>query len=336
VPIRFPGHVQTPAECHDFLLRLQERLRRYGAAQCRKIRLAQGIAAAQQWHRQWFRPRNMALCTALNALRRRLFPPGTYGSRNGEPVEPPWAPAKRKVRNLKDSDQALLAADIAAIVVEDAQPSGLDPTEDFTTYTEQDPNDRFSITPTTITITDLSREEDAWVYDDKGAGHFGASFEHWVDVKVTDVSGFGVACLWAVSNVIDELYSWWNENAEAVAVFAYTGPEIYLRDYEDHSEDSADIALNTQYYLTISRSSATVTCEIYTNAARTVDYLHDTITTGVPSARAYRYIFAVDGHNDGHPSYTISAVVSNLDLREGGGAATVAPQFMHLARMRRI
>jgi len=340
VPIRFPSHVQTPAERHDFLLRLQERLRRHGARQCRQIRLARGLAAARQWHRRWFRPRNLAICRALNEIRAVAFPPNSYEVQPDDPSGPPvvpWFQRKRAVRNLPAGNSALVQADPALIEPDEPSACGLDPTEDFTTYTEVDPNSRYSITATTITVTGLTRNEDAYVYDDKGVDHFGASFEHLVDVKATSFTSSGIVHCWAVSNVVDDASSWVVNYSQAASVNWYgSGPRLYIRNFESGNLDTANASLNTQYYLTISRSNETLTCEIYTDSSRTVEYLHDTITTGVPASRTYRYIFGANSHNSGNPDRLVSAVISNLDLQEGGGPSGAAPQFMHLARMRRI
>ena len=44
--------------------------------------------------------------------------------------------------------------------------------ENFTTYTEVDPNNKLTVTSTKITAVDLDRDEDAYVYKDFGANNF--------------------------------------------------------------------------------------------------------------------------------------------------------------------
>ena len=44
--------------------------------------------------------------------------------------------------------------------------------EDFTTYTEVDPNSRITVSSTKVTWASVQRDEDAYVYKDKGVNYF--------------------------------------------------------------------------------------------------------------------------------------------------------------------
>ena len=336
MPIRFPGHVQTPAERHDFLLRLQEHLRRHGARQCRQIRLAQGLGAAQQWHRRWLKPRNLAICRALNAARLKAFKPQSHPD---DTV--PWAARKRTIRRLPDDDSTFVGADLSLIEPDENDPGGLDPLEDFTTYEVIDPQNNLDITANQITFTNVGQGWGIRVWQDKGDGHFGSSFEHLLECLFTSSELRATIHVWALSHVVDSAYNWWMDQNEAVSVSENDtfAPYFSLRNFEEQQSDmSADIQLGTQYYLTVSRSDETVVCEIYTDPSRTAEYLFDTLTVSVPAARTYRHILAVNTEDSGTDRYYLSGMMANLDLQEGGGPPPptgVAPQFMHLARMRR-
>ena len=76
--------------------------------------------------------------------------------------------------------------------------------EDYTTYTEQDINGHLGVALNDLTCTNVSRTEDLWLYDNKGVGHFGATFEHLVEVLCTAASGgFALVCFWEVANDIE-------------------------------------------------------------------------------------------------------------------------------------
>ena len=49
--------------------------------------------------------------------------------------------------------------------------------ENFTEYTEVDPNARISVTKTRVTWTAITRQEEAYVYIDKGVDYFAGNFE---------------------------------------------------------------------------------------------------------------------------------------------------------------
>ena len=79
--------------------------------------------------------------------------------------------------------------------------------EDFTAFTEVDPNSRFVATASRITFTGLQRDETAYVYKDKGVDFFDGDFEHQFNVHITAGSGASPNALnevWALGNVLDD------------------------------------------------------------------------------------------------------------------------------------
>mgnify|MGYP000076502214 CR=1 FL=1 len=262
----------------------------------------------------WFKPRNLTICRALNAARVKAFGLQLYLN---DAV--PWAIRKHTIRRLPNDDSAFAAVGINLIEPDENGPNGLDPLEDFTNYEVLDDNNRLTITEHQVTITDLTGCEDVWVYDDKGAGHFGSSFEHLVDVRFTSSNKWSATVLWALSNIVAGVQHWIDNNSEAIAGYFSGISRLYFRNYESGSLDYASASFDTDYYLRIIRSSGTLVCELYTDPSRTAEYLHDTITIAIPSGRTYRYVFAVNTQNN-DTGGVASAVVANLDLQEGGGA----------------
>lgn len=201
------------------------------------------------------------------------------------------------------------------------------PYEDFTTYTEVEPDDRIQKTATHVDA-ELHRDEDAYLYKDKGAGHF-TDFEHKIDVKLvsSDVAGWGG--VWGLSqNTVDDWKGWATGD---IAVLFWTGAgPVYNLKLEERGvgADGYICAVNTMYYLTIKKVGTSLTCKIYSDSARTnlLDTLSRTITDN-----SYRYIYACLTTNS--PAAMIANVdVENLDLQEvvekevtdsGVGAETV-------------
>jgi len=201
-------------------------------------------------------------------------------------------------------------------------------TEDFTTYTEVDPNSHISVTSTTIDA-DVYENEEAYVYADKGADHFGAAFEHDIEVTPDDWSsywsemGFGI-----LTNVVDGWKDLRNLSKQAVGIQLYGNPSaitFYIRDCEDGSNDSGGaVAEGTTRYLTIERTSETdIEARIYSDSGRTT--LVDTISTTITSGRRYRYIMPASSYHVGQAQEAF-ATVANLDLNEAAAAGFARPK----------
>jgi len=190
------------------------------------------------------------------------------------------------------------------------------PLEDFATYTEVDPNGHISIgVPSSLcSVSGLTRNEDAYVYSDKGAAHFSDAFVHYE--KVSGLSGVneGLGLCWALTNSIDDWVGLCN--AHDVAIGLYCRADISYFALDNAVTGSQDLSIKlpgTDFYLTIRRSPSTmITCEIYSNVERTS--LLDSISVAVGAAQTYRYIFAVNSYNYGYALKTASFDVANLQL----------------------
>jgi len=193
--------------------------------------------------------------------------------------------------------------------------------EDFTTYTEEsDPDTRINTTATHIDAI-LRRDEDTYLYKDKGADHFGSSWEHLVDATFVSADSSGSCAIpWAVSNYIDDM-QYWRDNAKShYCLFFYRSVNTYrLYLQEKHNGDAhtvdystGSLSLGTPYYLTINKSSTTLTCKIYTDSDRTS--LYDTLLRTVDDD-AFQYIFGCSSQNTGN-AYIAEVDVDNLDLQE--------------------
>jgi len=197
-------------------------------------------------------------------------------------------------------------------------------TEDYTTYTEYDPNGVLTVTSSEITAEDMDRDIDAYVYLDKGVGHFG-DFEHKLTVMGKGTSqAYAVGHMWILSNDIDD-----GNNANGLHLLMNEGSS-YGKDWKiilgegtgfcsDNRDDYADDCNDTYRYLTIKRAGTTLTCKIYSDEART--NLLDTLSLTVATT-TYQYIYAIASHNSGSSACNFDGMVKDLDLQETTPPAT--------------
>lgn len=198
------------------------------------------------------------------------------------------------------------------------QAAGAIPYELLSAYTELDPQGQVEVTAYTASAVALDRTTDAWLYDDKGAAHFGAAFTHDFELTVTACTSGGAANCWSVSNVVDDDAAWDVADAEALTLgvrYVLAGARLFLFNRESGQSDIWDpISLGTHYYCTAERTApATIAIRFYDDAART--NLLRTLTLPVNAARTYRYVFAVVSYT-WPGAGTVSFLFENLDLHE--------------------
>ena len=193
--------------------------------------------------------------------------------------------------------------------------------EDFNDYVETDPNNHINIASATHIDFDCYRNEDAYLYADKGIDHF-TTFEHKIDAKIaesaTDQDTF---IPYVLANGIDDIRGFELSSIPYIAVrfirVSAAVKRIYFQvgnvgtsfDYWE------DWALGTWYYFTISRDATNNLCKIYSDSERTV--LIDTLTIplAIKDAGALRYVYAANTYNDNH-DYSLEGDIENLYLQE--------------------
>jgi hypothetical protein len=197
-------------------------------------------------------------------------------------------------------------------------------TEDLTTYTEVDPNARITVTAARSSFVGLTRNEDAYVYYDKGVNHFNGDFEHLLDVYLDSADAYGIAVVWALTNLVDDWKGIIDAAGDALTFQLYfdaTNYNFILRETDAGvlSGDTYVGAIDTPYYLKIVRDESvgtygTLYAYIYSDAARTtlLDTLSVTLNT---SKKDFRYVYVTQTYNDARTE-TITGYVENLDLQE--------------------
>ena len=201
------------------------------------------------------------------------------------------------------------------------------PYEDFTTYTEVDPNGHLSKTPTRASFTSLTCDEKAYIYKDKTAGYFDGDFTHHLDCKLTASSSNPYTFVWALANAVNEAKYFIAGLHPMLGVDFYASSCIYA--YEVHAGgveyEFIDTVINTQYWLVIRRDESvgafgTLYLEVYDDAARTS--LVGSVSLTLHTKEDFRYIYAVQGYYHGDSGRVHSGYMQNLDLQ---GVQTITP-----------
>jgi len=200
--------------------------------------------------------------------------------------------------------------------------------EDFTTYTEVDPNSHILVGTNHVDF-DAWQNEDAYVYKDKGIDHFG-DFRHKIDVRIVAAADMGgTGALWLLSNDIDDF----NGLCEASKSFLYllanhnlgaAHSQLVLTECNNgvrYYSDFYDIDYSTWYYLIIKKVGTDFTCEIYSNSART--NLLATLTRPLHANLRYRYVFVANTYNASVAGIYIFTDIENLRLKEAGGLSII-------------
>lgn len=198
--------------------------------------------------------------------------------------------------------------------------------EDFTTYTEVDPSSHATVTASKITVAGVTRNEDTYVYDDKGAGHFSGDFVHPLTVyQASSSSGTPYAGAGVLRNDIDDM----KQGGDSIGVLLKNALNIAAYEADGGSEyfDQYSVSQDTPYYLELERDESvgtygTLYVRIYSDAARTT--LVATVSVALHSSKKdFRYAFPFTSY-DSNNSSTTDGYVENYDLQEaapGGGNA---------------
>lgn len=220
--------------------------------------------------------------------------------------------------------------------------------ENFTTYTEVDPNSRVTVTATRVTATAITANEDAYVYKDAGVAHFAGNFEHWLETLIDDVNPAATGQTWGywgLSNNLDDFKGLYDGDFELLVLLsAVTSVGVYrwyLREVDSGGNLYQDVwtAANeaayedTLLYWKVIRDESvgtygTLYAYMYSDAARTV--LVDTLQVALHEKMDFRYVFGGWSY-DANDNDTITAYAQNLDLKE----QSVVPLCDHHYRTRR-
>jgi len=189
--------------------------------------------------------------------------------------------------------------------------------EDFTTFTEVDPNNRITVQPNLI-ISQVTRSETAYVYADYGVDYF-KNFTHELEVLANDPTTKGVHSEWVLANAVGNLNELRGAGENYITVQMYdmepTGTRyIILREYYEgtvYQQYVTGLSVNTKYYLRIKKEGTSLTLEVYSDAERT--NLLYTLSITLHIDYAFRYLYASSSWNDARTEQ-VYREVANIKL----------------------
>lgn len=205
--------------------------------------------------------------------------------------------------------------------------------EDFTTYTEVDPNSKITVTSSKVSWVALSRNEQAYVYKTMGYKFFDKDFTHKFKVQFSNYqNGYSLYVgHWCLSEFVDDMKSWVDGSYNAVYMFIYNYDwRLYLR-VLDAGSPTTDIWTGAQesttYYITITRdrdgginNSGRYTAYICTNGYYgDGGNLEETLQVDSQYIQPidWYHIFACNTYNDGN-AMSCDGFTEDLDLGLGG------------------
>jgi len=164
--------------------------------------------------------------------------------------------------------------------------------QDFTTWTETDPDACITVTETRVTWTAADGDGDSYVVDDRGAGGIPGDFTHQFEVNIGEMAYLGTIVVWSLSNTADFTN---NEDVELKIKDFFGDTTFGIYDWGGELEiESGAITTDTLYFVTIARVTKT-----YTLTMRTGSHTGNVFYTGNGTQTgdlASRYLWGfVDG-----------------------------------------
>lgn len=200
--------------------------------------------------------------------------------------------------------------------------------EDFTTYTEVDAVGNITVTPSKIDYDDLGRNEESYVYKDKGVNHFSGDFELLFETQLKSSPApdeSSLAYIVGIANSVDDF----NAHSDLQTIYMQpvgAGSVAYTLQVREDDSDTNDLAgnepRNVTNYITFNRdddggANSTGRLTAYIRSGSHEGTLEDTLTVdcGVGQQNDFRYIYGLSTHNSGHDLH-VSGFTQNLDLQE--------------------
>ena len=202
--------------------------------------------------------------------------------------------------------------------------------EDYTTATKVDLNNRYAVATNVITVSDLSRNEAAYIYWDKGIGFFDGDYTHLIKYRTASSSVIlSTVYVWLLANkvaggrTIDQTVPTLGSHSLELQEVGSIANCFLSERIAGGSRffDQFSGVVNTHYYSKIVRDESigtfgTLYCYIYTDSGRTV--LVDILSIALHEKMDFRYIYAANSY-DFTESKAYDGTIENLDLGLIGG-----------------
>lgn len=189
-----------------------------------------------------------------------------------------------------------------------------------------DPNNRVNVAANTLTITDITKNEEITMTKDYGIDYFSADFEHQFEVNVP-ASGTGTPTtgIWCVANEIDD-FRGLDQGSKGVQIRATglieTNWDMKLGlEFQGSSNNINALSYNTTYYCTITRdddggvnNTGRYVLTAYTDSDRTNVFGTATVDANAGNQKDFRYLYACGSYNMAQAGSTMSMIISNLEI----------------------
>ena len=212
--------------------------------------------------------------------------------------------------------------------------------ENFTTWTEGDPNSRLSVTASAVTATNLYRDDGGtWVYKDFGSDHFNGDFEHRFKFNIDTAANYSVVFPWLLTNTVNEPNDidaaggdfqgvcYYQQNAYTFHLYPLLCENGTLSQGYGTVTNTVQISYDTDYFITVTRTDAggvnstgQLKLEVYTTnysgESGAVEVGTTTRDCGVGEQNDFQYLFSTCVERASGATFPMSGVVSNFDLQE--------------------
>ncbi|MHC4636082.1 MAG: hypothetical protein ACYTBP_01610 [Planctomycetota bacterium] len=195
--------------------------------------------------------------------------------------------------------------------------------EDLSTYMLNDVGEFFDVNPDTkVTWTDLPRNQDAFLYSDKGVNHFAGDFTHQIETQFSSwgVGAYGMCHAWMLANattgpkaIIDAAgdmlaFRHIRETSSYDFIIGIWESGVNV-DYDRWSGVSAGVV----YYVTIVRNETAGTLTAYIRTGSHSGPLQDTLVASIGVDNNFRYIYPAVSFNSDN-TVEASGFCRNINL----------------------
>lgn len=188
--------------------------------------------------------------------------------------------------------------------------------EDFTTYTEVDPNTKLTVTSNKASGVNVDKDENVYLYYDKGVDIYNKidiDFEAYID---SGSLGGAIAGMGMSVTAISTTQNFGNSDISVLQRETGAGAHrIALRRGNNIANDEFTTgAADTLYYCTLLRTkdSNTVTLKIYSDSNRTS--LLDTLSvSGFGTSTKYRYLYGFVNKNEPASGDDFDGYIQNME-----------------------
>jgi len=189
--------------------------------------------------------------------------------------------------------------------------------ENFTTYTEEDDNNKLTVIANKATGVDVDRDENVYLYKDKGADHFDAldvDFEIYFSSNTVVDDGKGGM---AITNTVSSYRTFATTDIWfGCAWYSGVNKRFMLQRGCAVVNDWYTGLFDTPYYCTLRRTagSNSVALDIYSDSARTNKL--DTVAVSGFGTVKWQYVFGFVNDNASSGNNDWDGYIQNLDLNE--------------------